>query len=490
MNLQLLVPLFCYMLFLFFLGFFSRSMFRAKEDFNQEYFIGGRVFGGLLIAFTLSASLITSATVLSAAEVSYMSGLNWIYIACGQIAMGWMILGGLGKKYAIVARRINAVTVVDFIRYRYESKPLVILVSVGILVFMGVYMVAQLVGGARIMEAATGLNYQLGLIIFAFVILFYTIVGGFKAVVYADFIQGSVILIGGISIFLIALNLVGGFQGLTIGLLEINPDLATLPGVNKMGTYSWAISLSSLTVAMVVMPHAAVRCMAYKDSKAMHRAIMITTIVTAIITFCFGMLGPIARVLIPNLEVAVLAVPVLTIEVLPPVLAGIILGAPIAAIISSVDSMLLIIASSIIKDLYNNYLNPGASATRLKRMTFIVMVIVGLIMVLIASNPPEVLQFLVLFSTGGMGTVLATPLLFGLYWKQANSAGCFASIIGGIISYGVFGLMGGNYHPYGPAFLISIFLMITVSHYTARPSIDVIRVFWGKMPAPELQDLS
>lgn len=481
MNYSLVLPLFIYMLILFTLGLIGRKLFKIEGEFTQEYFVGGRAFGGVFIAFTLSATFITSGTVLGVAEVAYNSGLNWVYLMCGQICMGWAVLGILGKKFAIIARRINAVTLVDFIRHRYQSKPLVILVSIGLLLFMGVFMVAQLVGGARIMEAATGLDYHLGLIVFAVVVLVYTTVGGFRAVVYADFLQGSVILIGGITVFFSALRLAGGFGSITAQLAAISPELVTLPGGDDLGTFWWAISLSSLLVAVVVMPHTAVRAMAYKSSKAMHRAIIIGTIITAIITWFFGFMGPMARVLVPGLEASVLAVPMLIIEVMPPIIAGIILGAPIAAMISSVDSMLLVIASSIVKDLYYNYFKPAASNMEIKRITYLAMLIIGVIIVFIASYPPEVLQFLVLFSTGGFGVVLVTPILFGLYWKKANSSGCAASIIGGMLTYIALGLFGGGgYHPYAPAFIVSVLLMVLVSQYTKRPADSVIKVFWGK----------
>jgi sodium/pantothenate symporter len=173
----------------------------------------------------------------------------------------------------------------------------------------------------------------------------------------------------------------------------------------------------------------------------------------------------------PGVEVADKVMPLLALEVLPPWLAGIVLAAPMAAIMSTVDSLLLIVSSAIVKDLYMNFVNKEAGEKKVKKMSFLVTSFTGIAVFLMALSPPELIIWLNLFSFGGLEAVFIWPIVLGLYWKTGNAYGALASMLSGLISYILFHSFLPNYldmHTVVFPILISFFMYITVSLFTKR----------------------
>lgn len=162
---------------------------------------------------------------------------------------------------------------------------------------------------------------------------------------------------------------------------------------------------------------------------------MIGTVVVGTIMLGMHLIGVFARPIMPGIEVADQVIPLIALEVVPPWLAGILLAAPLAAIMSTVDSLLLLVSSSVVKDVYLNFLKPKATEKQVKRVSLSVTAIIGIVAFLLAISPPELLIFLNLFAFGGLEAAFMWPLILGLYWKYANKTGAIASMITGIGSY-------------------------------------------------------
>ena len=152
----------------------------------------------------------------------------------------------------------------------------------------------------------------------------------------------------------------------------------------------------------------------------MHMAIIIGTLVIGTIMFGMHLIGVLARVTIPGIEIGDKVMPTLTLEILPPILAGLVLSAPMAAIMSTVSSLLILVSSSVVKDIYLNFIKPNAKEKQIKRLSFWVTTIVGLAVLLVALKPPDLLVWLNLFSFGGLESVFLWPIVLGLYWSKAK----------------------------------------------------------------------
>ena len=436
MHWQVIIPLALFLVIIFFIGFWANARVRQSDSFLSDYFLGGREMGGFLLAMTMMATYGSASSFIGGPGVAYQTGLGWVLLAMAQLPAGYFVLMILGKKFAIIARKYEAITLIDFLKARYQSNAIVLLSAIAIFVFLFASMTAQWVGGARLIESLTGLPYRGALLIFAVAVLVYVIIGGFAAVALTDALQGSVMIIGTV-ILLVAVTIEGGgVSAIMANLVAENPNLVSPYGADSSLSPLYVSTFWILIgIGVIGLPQIAVRAMSYKDSKGMHRAIIIGTIGIGTIMFGMHLIGVFGRAVIPGIEIGDKVMPTLTLDILPPVLAGIVLAAPMAAIMSTVNALLILVSSTLVKDVYLNFIKPSAKDAEIKRMSFIVTTVVGIAVVLFALNPPNLLIWLNLFAFGGLESAFLWVVVLGLYWKGANKYGAITSMIVGLVSY-------------------------------------------------------
>ena len=211
MQLEVILPLVAYLLVVFALSIYAMRK-RATGSFLNEYFLGSRSMGGIVLAMTLTATYISASSFIGGPGAAYKYGLGWVLLAMIQLPAIWLSLGILGKKFAILARRYNAVTLNDMLFARYQSRLLVWLASLSLLVAFVGAMTVQFIGGARLLETAAGIPYETGLLIFGVSIALYTAFGGFRASVLNDTLQGMVMLVGTIVLLVGVVHAAGGLH--------------------------------------------------------------------------------------------------------------------------------------------------------------------------------------------------------------------------------------------------------------------------------------
>lgn len=433
---QVIIPLVVFLVLIFGIGIWANRQVMQSNSFLQEYFLGGREMGGFLLAMTMMATYGSAGSFIGGPGVAYNTGLGWVLLAMAQLPAGYFVLMILGKKFAIIARKYQAITLIDFLRERYQSKTVVIVSAVSIILFLFASMAAQWIGGARLIESLTGLNYSAALFIFAGAVLIYVIIGGFRAVALTDAVQGSVMVIGTIILLVATVIAGGGISNIMSDLVAENPNLVSPYGADRSLTPLYVSTFWILIgIGVIGLPQIAVRAMSYKNSKGMHSAIIIGTIALATVMFGMHLIGVLARPVLPGVEIGDKVMPLLTLKVLPPYLAGIVLAAPMAAIMSTVNALLILVSSTVVKDIYLNYIKPTASDAQIKKASFYVTTVIGIAVVLVALRPPDLLIWLNLFAFGGLESVFLWPIIFGLYWKTGNKYGAIASMIIGITSY-------------------------------------------------------
>ncbi len=436
MNWEVIIPLLGFLIVVFFIGTYASKHIQKAPDFLQEYFLGSRQLNGFVLALTMVATFGSASSFVGGPGVAYNLGLGWVLLAMSQLVTGYFTLAVLGKKFAIVARKINAVTLIDFLKERYQSKWVVLLSAFSIVIFLFSAMAAQWVGGARLIESFTGLSYTTALFIFAVSVLVYVIIGGFRAVAITDSLQGIVMFIGTLLLLIGTVIAGGGLSNIMTELTLENPNLITPYGADRSLTPLFVSSFWILVgIGVVGLPQVSVRAMSYRDSKAMHKAMIIGTVVVGFIMLGMHLIGVFARVVIPGIEVGDKVMPLVALEVLPGWLAGIVLAAPMAAVMSTVDSLLLLVSSAVIKDVYVNYVKPTASQRQVKTISITVTAAIGILVFLMAVNPPDLLIWLNLFAFGGLEAAFIWPVVLGLYWKKGNAYGAFTSMIVGVGSY-------------------------------------------------------
>lgn len=463
MNLSILLPLAIYFLAVFGVSVYA-YLNREKAQPLADYFIGNRMMGGFLLAMTLVATYISASSFIGGPGAAYQYGLGWVLLAAVQVPTVLLSLAVLGKKFAILARKYNAITLSDLLLARYQSRLIVWLTSLILILAFVATMAVQFIGGARIL-ASIGIPYSTGLIIFSLFTVFYTALGGFRAGIFNDAFQGIVMILGAIILLIAIVIYGGGFSALLNQLHTIDPALLTPQGPNQFLDFPFMTSFWVLVCFGVIgLPHTAVRCMAYKDSKAVHQAILIGTIVLTIIMLTMHLSGILGRAILPDLTIPDEVIPTLITHILPPTLAGIFLAAPLAAIMSTVNSQLLQLSSVLVKDLYLSIRPKTKPNSKPMRLFSIATTFVFGFIVMIASwNPPDMIVWLNLLAFGGLEAAFLWPLVLGLYWNKANRYGALASLISGTLSYlilATYQIKIFHFHPIVPALLIGLIFFL------------------------------
>ncbi|MGI6443376.1 MAG: sodium/pantothenate symporter [Synergistaceae bacterium] len=235
-RIEIMIPLALYLALIMAIALFANKIAVRKTDtagFMEEYFLGSRSMGGFVLAMAIITTYTSASSFIGGPGVAYKLGLGWILLSMIQVPTAFLTLGILGKRFAIIARRTNAVTVTDLLRARYNSDAVVILASVALLVFFMSSMLAQFIGGARLFESITGYSYQTGLLIFGLTVIIYTTVGGFRAVILTDTIQGVVMVVASIAILVAVIAAGGGVSNVISSLHSIDPGLITPNGAGE-----------------------------------------------------------------------------------------------------------------------------------------------------------------------------------------------------------------------------------------------------------------
>ncbi|WP_455598221.1 sodium/pantothenate symporter [Cloacibacillus sp.] len=439
----MIVPLILYFILIMGIALWGSRAAGKRSDtkgFMEEYFIGSRSMGGFVLAMAIITTYTSASSFVGGPGVAYNVGLGWILLSMIQVPTAFLTLGVLGKRFALIARRTNAVTITDFIRARYGSDLVVILASLSLLVFFMASMLAQFIGGARLFESVTGYSYQTGLLIFGLTVVIYTTVGGFRAVVLTDTIQGVMMLFASLAILCAVITAGGGVENIMQTLYSIDPQLLTPTGGGNAIPKPFILSFWVLVgIGILGLPQTTQKCLGYKDSRSMHNAMIIGTFVVGFTMLAMHLVGAMGRAVIPDIAVGDLAVPTLTVRLMSPFWAGIFIAGPLAAIMSTVDSMLIMCSAAIVKDLYFHYIvksdESRLSPRKVRGMSLVVTAVVGVLVFFAAMKPPSLLVWINLFAFGGLEAVFFCPTLFGLYWKRANSTGAILSMICGAAAF-------------------------------------------------------
>lgn len=473
MNSEMILPLIAYLIFVFGVAFYAYRK-RQGGSFISEYYIGGRSMSGFVLAMTTSATYVGASSFIGGPGAAYKYGLGWVLLAMIQVPAVLLSLGALGKKFALLARKHNSVTINDMLLARYQNKFVVWIAGLALLLSFFAMMTVQFIGAGRLLETTLGIPYQTAVMIFAITVGLYTFIGGFRAVVLTDTIQGLVMIVGTSILLAGVIYATGGVENAMHTLEAINPQLTTPYGIDERPldftfmTSFWVL----VCFGLIGLPHIAVRSMACKNSQALHRAMIIGTVVIAILMFGMHLSGVLGRAVVPDLKVPDQVIPTLMVQVLPPVVAGIFLAAPMAAIMSSIDSMLIQSSSTLIKDLYLA-IKPNAinNEKKIKLFSTITTLTFTVLLVFAALTPPEMLIWLNLLSLGGLEATFLWVIVLGLYWEKANATGAIYSMLAGLSCYVLmttFKIAIFSFHAIVPSLLIGLIAFLIGNRFAPK----------------------
>ena len=452
--------------------------------YEKEFYAAGRGLGGVFVAMIIAGGLASAGTFIAGPGMCYAYGYSWVLINNDQIFMNLMLLAPIGIMVGLAARRVNAITYLDMFRARYESKTIIILLAILVTVFLLPYMGTQFVGAARVISQMTGMGYFASLALGSLVVLVYCVLGGMRGTSLATLLQGIVITIGCIMLFIGTVSYAGGFQKSTEVIASLDMKFLS-PTMEGEFPPMFALSLALMSGFFIVgMPHAMLGALTYKNTRALKRGIWLGAILVFLWTTLLCLAGAMARAIIPDLAVPDEVAPWLAMNVMPKAFGGIVLAGIVAGIQTTVAAMAIIITSSIAKNLLRE-IKPDVSGKEVKVASRVTMASCLAIAIAVAMFQPRLIQWIILFSIGGLVSATFGPILLGMHWKRGNKWGTVASVVWGMIIYGLAYTVVPHLKVWGthPSFIsvfTSIIVYVVVSLATAKPSEKVAWTFWGQ----------
>lgn len=453
--------------------------FYNKTDDLSEYILGGRKLNSWLTAMSAQASDMSGWLLIGlpgTAYVLYNGTSEAIWTAIGLMLgtyLNWLVLAKRLRTYTQVAG--NALTLPDYFENRFRDKnhTLKVFSSIFTLIFFLVYTSSQFAAGGKLFNTIFGVDYTTGLLIGAVIILIYTAMGGFNAVCWTDTIMGITMFFALIVVPVGAIMSMGGFGELHTRLAALTTEnLGFFPQQN--GAINTMLLASSLGwgLGYFGQPHILVRFMAI-ESPDMIKKSRIIAMVWVIITLAAAIaVGIIGKAYMPNLADGETVYMSMIYDMFPSALAGILLCAILAAIMSTASSQLLVCASAVSNDLFPTLFKKEYSQSSMVWISRATVVIICAIAIGLALNPASSVFGLVSCAWGGFGAAFGPLILFSLFWKRMTlpSAVC-GMIVGGVSDILWYLMSGGIFDIYEiiPGFILSALTIIIVSLATKVP---------------------
>ena len=457
-----------------------------KTNSMDDYIIGNRKLGAWVTAMSAEASDMSGWMMMGVPGAAYLAGFSSAWIAVG-LGLGtwanWQFVAARLRKYTELAN--NSLTLPDFLQNRYndQSNLLRIIPAIFIVIFFVIYTGSGFVSGGKLFSTLFGLDYTTAVFIGAFVVVFYTLTGGFMAVCWTDFIQGIMMFFAIVMVPAVAMHAFGGVDTTITAIEIVNPTFFN-PFMNPDGTtisFVAFISLMGWGLGYFGQPHILVRFMAISSTSELKRSrnIAVTWYIIAMIAAVLvGMVGKVYlsnELSGPAVETVLL---VMTKELFNPFMGGIILSAVLAAIMSTASSQLLVSASAFSQDFYRSVIRKDASHSELIWVSRAAVLVISAMAISIAMNPNSFILDMVSYAWAGFGASFGPAVLMSLFWRRTTRNGALAGIVTGgltVLIWKQFALFG--LYEIIPGFLISLLTIYVVSLMDKEPAKEITDLF-------------
>jgi sodium/proline symporter len=469
----LLVTFAIYLLATIAIGFYAWYSTRTFDD----YILGGRSLGSYVTAMSAGASDMSGWLLMGLPGAMYLGGASEAWIGIGLIIgawANWRYVAGPLRLYT--ERSQNALTLPDYFTHRFgdDKRILRVFSAVVILVFFAIYCASGIVAGARLFESVFGLPYNQALWYGAAATILYTLIGGFLAVSWTDTVQATMMLFALLVTPIMVIVSNGGFDASLAVIEQVDP--ARLEWVGKGGVIA-IISSMAWGLGYMGQPHILARFMAADSVATIPKArrIGMTWMILCLLgSLAVGFFGiawfganpAFAGEVDANSERVFI---LLAQQLFNPWVAGILLSAILAAVMSTLSCQLLVCSSALTEDFYRGFLRKNASSRELVWVGRSTVLIVSLIAIAIASNPDSRVLGLVSYAWAGFGAAFGPVILISLYWKRINRNGALAGMLVGAATVILWKQSGSALYEIIPGFIAATIAIIVVTLLTREP---------------------
>ncbi|WP_085991619.1 sodium/proline symporter PutP [Oceanobacillus senegalensis] len=479
-NTYQLLAILIYLVGMVLIGWYA---YRRTSNFD-DYMLGGRKLGPAVSALSAGASDMSQWLLMGLPGAIYVSGLVEGWIAIGLTIgawLNWILVAPRLRVYTHVSN--NSITIPSFFdnRFKGNTKVLRIVSGIIILVYFTFYVSSGMVAGGVFFQSSFGYDYHMGLIVVSAVVIAYTLLGGFLAVAYTDFIQGMIMFLALIIVPILGLSLTGGIGETLDSIRAVDPHLlsffATASAAGVISSLAWGLGYFG-------QPHIIVRFMAIKDVKETKSARrigigwMILTLLgaaaTALIGVAFFHQNPGMSLTDP--EAIFIEMGQITFH---PFIAGILLAAVLAAIMSTVSSQLLVTSSALVEDIYKSVFHTNASEKHYVNLGRIAVLAISIIAGIFAWQQNDTILGLVSFAWAGFGAAFGPIILLALYWRKITGTGALWGMIVGAVTVFIWGntALSGYLYEIVPGFILNVIVTYIVSLITYKPNKEIEQEF-------------
>lgn len=441
---------------------------RSTSSLN-DYVLGGRRLGKLVTALSAGASDMSGWLLMGLPGALYLTGLSAAWIAIGLTIGQWCNWKFVAARLrSFTANASDSLTLPDYFSARFLDKYRIasVMAAVIILIFFVVYCASGMVSGARLFEQTFDMDYSNALLVGAASTILYVFIGGFIAVSWTDTVQASLMLFALVLTPIFIFTGVGGFDAATVLVNERDPELMSfMKGISGIAI----ISFAGWGLGYVGQPHILVRFMAAKSVRGMGgaRRISITWMILCLLgAVIIGLYGNAFSMVHPEISIAnsEQIFIIITQTLFSPWIAGILLSAILAAIMSTLSCQLLVASTTLTADFYRRLFRPNASENELVWCGRMMLLLVAVIAYIIASDPQSGILALVSYAWAGFGASFGPAVVLSLFWKRMTLSGCITGMITGalvVIIWEYFQFFG--LYSLVPGFLISALAIMIVS---------------------------
>ncbi|PFG38007.1 sodium/proline symporter [Georgenia soli] len=460
--------------------------FFRKNNSLDDYMLGGRGLPPAVAALSAGASDMSGWLLMGLPGAIYAAGLVEGWIAVGLTIGAW-------ANWKLVAPRLrvytqvsaDSITIPSFLESRLRDTTRTIRIAAGaiILVFFTFYVSAGMVSGGVFFASSFGLDYRTGMLLVAGVTVLYTLGGGFLAASYTDFVQGLMMFLALLAVPIMGLFAAGGPGEVLSTVREADPQHLSMVG-GGIGAMA-VISALAWGLGYFGQPHIIVRFMALRtvDEARASRRIgmgwMILSvggaIATALVGFAYFQQNPGLTLKDPETVFLVLGQ-----LLFHPLIAGFVLAAVLAAIMSTVSSQLLVTASALVEDLFTIGFKRETTGRQQVMLSRLAVLLISVVAAAMAWTQNDTILGLVAFAWAGFGAAFGPTILLALYWRRLSTAGALTGMIAGAVMVGIWGnVEGGIFDLYEivPGFLLNLVLAVGVSLATHRHHGEVTAEF-------------
>ncbi len=481
------VILFGYFAILFTIGYFASKRVKNTED----YYVGGKKLGYWVVAFSARATGESAWLLLGLTGLGAMVGVSAFWVVLGEVigvSISWFFMA---EKFKKLSDKYNSITIPDYLVSRFKSKShtLRIVAATALSLFVVIYVSAQIDATGTAFESFLGWNYFTGAILGFFIVLAYIFSGGFVAVAWSDLFQGLIMLIGLVLLPIVAFFTIDSSVSVSQELVKLDPSFLNIWGNGGFNMLNLATILGFAFIGLGFMgaPQLFIRFMAIKNTAEIKKGRWVAVVFTLLTDSCAVLIGIYGRYLLTSFgenpetilgNGAQNVLPLLVEKIMPLALIGVYVAAVLSAIMSTIDSLLVMSSSAISRDFYQQIFKPNkseAALAKINRNITLIMAVLALFIAMIVSvlSPTRTVFWFVIFGWSGIAATFCPTIILSLFWEKFTEKGAIASMITGFLTIPLFkfgmtsldniGVYFEKLGELGPSFFLAFVVGVVIS---------------------------